>query len=176
MDRRWLVGGLVASVGLNLFLIGAGASAFLHRRHDPAFMPPTSMIEAVRQLPPDHQKALRHVLRREGRQIAPDLKAARMARRDAARQFTEPQFDRSAVLADLQTAGAAEARARTELETAVVDFAQTLPQDERASLAVTIRRGLETDRRSLKGDRFSRNQAPPVEAEALPSDAVSPSN
>jgi uncharacterized membrane protein len=157
MERRWLVGGLVASVGLNLFLLGVGATVLVRRPHAAAVQPPASMLEAVRQLPPDHQAAFAHVLRREGRQVAPDLKIARKARKDAAQHFSAEPFDSQAVLNDLATARAAEARARAELETAVVGFAQTLPQAERSALAVTIKRGLEADRRSLKGDRRGRD-------------------
>jgi uncharacterized membrane protein len=153
MDRRWLIGGLIASVGLNLFLLGIGLAVAVQRRHVEAMTPPASVLQAAEQLDPQDQAAFRRMLRQEGRRIAPDLKAARGARRDAARRMSAPAYDRAAVAADLDRARAAETRARAELEGAVLTFAQDLDQDERIALARALRRGLDTNRRALRGER-----------------------
>ena len=160
MDRRWLFGGLIASVGLNLFLLGIGLAVAVQRRHAEAMTPPASVLQAAEQLDPQDQGAFRRMLRQEGRRIAPELKAARGARRDAARKMSEPAYDRGSVAADLGKARAAETRARAELEDAVLTFAQDLDQDERIALARVLQRGLDTNRRALRGERRVR---PPLD-------------
>jgi uncharacterized membrane protein len=160
MGRRWLLIALAVSVGLNLFLLGAGATVWVQRQRLAAPPAPASVLQAAEQLDPTDRAAFRKLLRREGRRISPDLKAARAARRDAARKLGEASYDRAAVAADLATARAAEARARGQLETAVLQFAEGLDQAERAALARAVKRGLDTNRRALRGQRDGRRAEP----------------
>jgi uncharacterized membrane protein len=156
MERRWLIGGLVASVGLNLFLLGVGAAVLGQRHRAERMAPPASVLQVAARLDPKDQAAFRRLLRQQGRKIAPDLKMARLARRDAARLMAEPAYDRTAIAADLARAREAEGRARAQLEGAVVDFAQDLDADERATLAKALKRGLDANRRAMRRDRGAR--------------------
>ena len=158
MGRRWLLIALAVSVGLNLFLLGVGATVWAQRQRLTTPPAPASVMRAAEQLDPADRAAFRKMLRREGRRISPDLKAARAARRDAARKLAEPTYDSPAAAADLATARAAEARARAQLETAVLQFAEGLDQTERAALARAVKRGLDTNRRALRGGRGGRNR------------------
>jgi uncharacterized membrane protein len=158
MGRRWLLVALAVSVGLNLFLLGVGATVWTQRQRLASPPAPASVMKAAEQLDPADRAAFRKLLRREGRRISPDLKAARAARRDAARKLADATYDRAAVAADLATARAAEARARAQLETAVLQFAEGLDQTERAALARAVKRGLDTNRRALRGGRGGRNR------------------
>lgn len=160
MERRGLIIGLIVSVGLNLFLLGIGAAVLIQRRHAEAAQPPASVLQAAARLDPADQAAFRKMLRQEGKRLAPELKSARAARRDAARLMAAPRYDRAAVAADLDRARTAETHARAELESAVLTFAQDLDQDERAALARALKRGLDTDRRALRGERKDRLNRP----------------
>jgi uncharacterized membrane protein len=165
MGRRWLLVALAVSVGLNLFLLGIGAAVWSERQRAALAQTPASVLQAAEQLAPGHRAAFRKLLRREGKRIAPDLRSARAARRDAARRLAEPNYDRAAVAADLAAARAAEGRARAHLETAVIEFAQDLDQAERATLAKALKRGLDTNRRALRAARRNAD-APSPEAPA----------
>ncbi|HEX8234199.1 MAG TPA: periplasmic heavy metal sensor [Caulobacteraceae bacterium] len=154
MAGRRLLIALVASLALNLFLLGAGAVALLLRpKADAAQWAPASVLAAAGRLEPKNRDAFRLMLRREGRDIAPDLKAARAARREAAAALAADPVRRADALAALDRARAAETRARASLETAVVDFAQQLTPPERQALSGVLRRGLDTKRRGLGGKR-----------------------
>jgi uncharacterized membrane protein len=139
---------LTASIALNLFLASA-LGVVLYRQHQTAPAVAPTMGSAVEGLTPAHQAAFRAMLHGEAIKLKPTMKAAKLARRDAARLFIEPQMDRASVLAALQTARTNEDGARADLEEQVVDFAGQLSAEERKTLAVMVRRGVKTNRRVL---------------------------
>ena len=124
---------LGVSLALNLFVIGAVAGVLLLRqqsltrveRGDP-------VLSAADALPPARRDAYRAMMTTTLKSLAPTLRDARLVRRDAmARIRTEP-FDRAAVSADLARGRADDAAARGQVEEAILNFAATLPPDQRA--------------------------------------------
>lgn len=69
------------------------------------------------------------------------VRTARESRHAAAQLFVLTDFDQAAVLAALGHARDADVLLRTRLEAAAVEFAATLPPDERALLAQGLERG-----------------------------------
>lgn len=174
MRGRSLLVTLIASLALNLFLLGAGAAAFLLRpAADAAQSAPAGLLAAADRLQPDDREAFRLMLRREGKAIAPDLREARAARREAAAALSAETPDQVGALAALTRARAAELRARGRLESVVVQFAAPLPAPDRKALAATLRRGLDTKRRALAGERRG-GEKPPISEPASHGDLGAP--
>lgn len=147
MKGRWLLAGLVVSLALNLFLVGLGVGALVFGggakrgpeaeaaagpRRAPLWM-------AGRGLSPAHRPGYREVLRRATREARPDLIEARRLKRQAFDAMAATPYDAEAVAADLAQARTLEFRARTRLEKDIAVFAATLPPDERAALAESLR-------------------------------------
>ncbi len=144
MALRPIEAALGFSLALNVILLGGvgGAALTLWR------LAPVRAAQAGRQplrmagdsLTPDRRRAFRAAIRQTNQGLVPVVQQARDARREAARLFIQPQFDRAAVIAALDRAKAADLEARTRLEGAIVDFAAPLSPQERASLAEGLRR------------------------------------
>jgi uncharacterized membrane protein len=140
---RGLTIALVISLVLNLFLVGAGAGAWIlaHRlgqAHPAAQRAP--LWRAADELPPAHRQAWRAFLRDHALQAAPILHDARDQRYEAWDMLLKPTVDIPATKAQL-----AKARARTEdgravIEDAIVDFGSTLPVEERLTLLKGLKR------------------------------------
>lgn len=141
---------LIASLALNLFLAGA-LGVFLYRQSQTAPAVAPTLVTAVQGLTPAHQAAFHTLLEAEGMRLKPLMRNAKTARRTAAQLFSQPTLDSAAVLAALKDARSNEERARGELEEQVVTFAAPLNVEERKSLAVILRRGVKTNRRTLGG-------------------------
>ena len=133
---------LIASLALNLFLGGLIAGAMLldgrpgkdHHRGRRSFW------AAAEQLDPAQREAFRAVLRSEAEQARPRLQALRQARRDAAAAMAAEPYDPQAVRGALARARAEELALRAGVEDAVVSFAATLDQPDRAALGQALRR------------------------------------
>jgi uncharacterized membrane protein len=90
------------------------------------------VLSAADTLPPAKRDAFRAMMSAKLSSLGPSLRDARLARHDAmARIRTEP-FDRAAASADLARGRADDAAARGVVEEAILDFAATLPADQRA--------------------------------------------
>jgi uncharacterized membrane protein len=90
--------------------------------------------------PPDRarfRQAMQQVIR-ENRDLP---RAARESRQAAAQLFVQPRFDEAAVAAALERARSADVTLRTRLEAAALDFAATLPLEERTLLAQGLEHG-----------------------------------
>ncbi|MGZ8371085.1 MAG: periplasmic heavy metal sensor, partial [Caulobacteraceae bacterium] len=149
---RWWLGGLIVSVALNLFLLGVGAT-LLWRADTPPQHIPQPLVAAASQLDPQNQQPFLKLLRRESRKIAPDVRAARRARHEAARLVGAQGYDRAGAAAALARARTFEMRARADLEEAVLSFTETLSPRERAVLAGNLKRGFQPKRAELRERR-----------------------
>jgi uncharacterized membrane protein len=146
MTGRTTAGLLALSLLGNLFAAGviAGGALALHR---PGFFhprPPPGIARPIREagdaLPAPDRARFRRALRAVVREDADLVGGARAARLEAGELFTAPQFDAAAVDAALARARDADAEIRRRLEERAVAFAATLPPDERAKLAASLRR------------------------------------
>ena len=139
---------LLISVALNLFL-GSALAVFVYRQNHPTPAVAPTMNSVLSGMTPEHLKAFSALLAAESIKLKPIMHGAKLARKNAAALFAEPQMDREQVLAELARARTNEDRARAQLENDVVEFAAGLSAEERKPLAVAIRRGMKTNRRTL---------------------------
>jgi uncharacterized membrane protein len=167
MDRRILLGALFASVALNVFIGGAFVGAQLQKARTPpaaAAMEPASVqrnpvTAAIRTLPPERQAAWRDGGPEHARTYGPKAREARRLAREAMRSFGEEPFDRDAAVARLARARGLEHEVREAMDRRLVDFAATLPPDERRQLGEALARprlgrgGAGQDRRGALPDR-----------------------
>ncbi|MDO8801408.1 periplasmic heavy metal sensor [Phenylobacterium sp.] len=139
-SQRTLTLALVASVALNLFVIGAvvGVVVLGHRMREAvggANRPRQPLWSAADTLPPEHQRAYRQLLRGQAGPVGGQMRQARQARRDAWGDLGAEPLNGPAVSRRLAEARALEMTARGGVEDRIVAFAATLPPAERADLA-----------------------------------------
>jgi len=123
---------LAVSVIVNLFALGAiigGSTMWLATtaRHP--------IRAAADTLPSADRLRFRTMFKNLAQTVRPLQRSARENRRAAALLFVQPTFDAAAAGEALSRARDADLTARTEVETALVGFAATLPQAERQALA-----------------------------------------
>jgi uncharacterized membrane protein len=143
MSSRGLAIGLFVSVALNLFAIGAVVGGFViaERLHGATLVRRPGMGQqqplwaAADALPAAPRDAYRALLRDQALAVGMQVREARQARRRAwAGLMTEP-FDASGTAKNLADARALEMQARGGVEQKIVEFAATLPANEREKLA-----------------------------------------
>ena len=144
-SQRTLTVALVASVALNLFVIGAvvGGVVVGHRVREAAQgpeRPRQPLWRAADALPPERQRAYRQLLRAEAGGVGGQMREARQARRDAWADLGAQPLDGPAISRRLAEARALEMTARGGVEDRIVAFAATLPPAERAELAKGLTR------------------------------------
>lgn len=148
MPRHRVV--LFLSLLLNLFALGAAVGGVLVFWHGGSLSigrttchppPPRPLFDAGAALPPADHARFDAVLRDAAAAARPLRRDATRARRDAAALFEDQVFDRAAAAAALDRARTDDLALRQLLETAALDFAATLPADERVLLAHALARG-----------------------------------
>jgi len=122
---RWLYGVLVASLALNLLILGGIASArfFHHRDH--------GLMGFVRKLPADRQGPVGETLRAERAKLAPLREAVRASWRESNAALGEEPFDQEKLKAALARYNEAESKMRTAISDALAETAGKLNPDER---------------------------------------------
>ena len=139
-SQRTLTLALIASVALNLFVIGTvvGGVVVGHRFREAspaANRPRQPLWSAADTLPPEHRRAYRQLLRGEAGGVRGQMRQARQARRDAWTYLGAETLDGPAISKRLSEARTLEMTARGGVEDRIVAFAATLPPAERAELA-----------------------------------------
>lgn len=139
-SQRTLTLALVASVALNLFVIGAVVGVVVlgdrvREAANGAERPRQPLWRAADTLPPEHQRAYRQLLRGEAGRVGGQMRQARQARREAWDDLGGEPLDGPAISRRLTEARALEMTARGGVEDRIVAFAATLPPAERAELA-----------------------------------------
>ena len=139
---------LILSLALNVFLAGILAGgAWKWWRLDLPSSPPAQSERAqisnegqtnqrglrfaADRLAPEHREAFRRGLRQMRRDAAPVIDAARKERNEIARLLAEPKFDRSVIANALARSRLADLAVRERIEIYALDFATTLPANER---------------------------------------------
>ena len=140
--KRWMVVTLIVSLVVNVFLLGIIAGSVWHWTHDRGMGFRGGWRTRVAQsLPEAQRQALHQTIRDAVRQQLSTLRQARAARAEAARLFVQPQFDADGINARLDQARASDMALRTALEHRMVQFAATLPQDQRKKMADALKEG-----------------------------------
>jgi len=137
VSRRTLLILLFVSLALNLFVLGAGAGAFifgerLFPHRPPSFRGGPPMFAAAATLPEAEAQAYRDQLSAQALAIRPKMREARMLRHDAWVRLGAEPVDAAGIAADLDKARALQAEAQSEVDRKTVDFAAKLPAGERA--------------------------------------------
>jgi uncharacterized membrane protein len=157
MAGRWLKWVMVASLAVNVFLLGAIITAYLRRGQDhPATgaQRPTFRAAALSLTAP-HHAALLDLLTNEGRKIQADNQRARRLREEAWTSLSTPSFDPQSVKTELANARAINLQSRGLIEGAVVDFAAGLPPAERVAFGDALRRTMTHPRSAAQDARES---------------------
>jgi uncharacterized membrane protein len=146
MRNSWLIVGLVVSVALNVFLIGAGAGVIaLGRtmaRENPAAQPAGALMVATAGLPQPDRRAFRQMLRDEGAQVRADALRSRAIRIDAWNGVTDAKPDAAAIKAKLAESRQVDIGVRTKVEDRIVDYVLAQAPADRAAFAAGMRRVL----------------------------------
>ncbi len=144
MQGRWTLVALIASLALNLFLVGAGATVFVTGGPWRHAAPVQRSIprRAARSLSPDHRAAFLAMLRREGQSVRDENHLARRLRLEAWGSLGDANFDPAAAKATLARANALNHASRAEVEAAIIDFAAPLPAPERAGFGQAMRQAI----------------------------------
>lgn len=144
MSRRGLLIALLASLAINLFvlggLVGAGMMGLLRPHGPPAMGPPPRLAALGVALSPAHREAWQTTIRQTVQGSFPKLRQAHMLRKQAWQGLATDPVNPQAALATLDQARALEFQARAEMDRAVLGFAATLPADERRKLSEALGR------------------------------------
>ena len=151
MNARTLKIVLAASVALNLFALGVGATLLVNRERAEAVTEdgrrtamgngrsePVGVL--IGRLDEGRQDQVRQELRNAARAARPDFEAARQARREALAAATAETYDAAAIAALLETSRAAEMRGRERLETNAVEVLGGLSLEDRRTLSQILSR------------------------------------
>jgi uncharacterized membrane protein len=147
ISTRTLTVALIVSGALNLFLVGGIAGAAFMRHRIKTEYPVVAAVTgreplwtAGRGLSVEHRQGLRDVVREANQANRPESRQARSERRAVWQSFADEPFDARAASRRLADARALDARTRGRVDEALVAYAATLPQPERAALADGLQR------------------------------------
>ena len=143
MRPPWLVIGLVASLVLNVFLIGAGAGVFtlaMRMAHESAAPRPGAFQVASRGLPEPDKQAMRQMLRDAWADVRATADESRRMRLEAWSALAGPKPDPAAIKAELAQSRQLDLSARTAVEAKVVDYVAALSPADRAIVTTGLRR------------------------------------
>ena len=147
MSPRALTIALIASLALNLFIIGTvvggvlvGAKLRAETPAGAAGRPRQPLWTAADALPPEQRRAYRHLLRGRAQHVGAQMRESRFARREAWLSMAAEPFNANATAQQLALARTLETTARGGVEDRIVAFAATLPPAERAILAEGLAR------------------------------------
>ena len=148
-DRRWLVGGLVASLLVNLFLAGMLTGRFLFSARPPAQAQAGAVMRqgAIRELPEEERLRFNAVMAAQGPALRDGRVKLRQLRQQVRQAIAAPHYDAALVaqrFAELRAAG--EAQQSLQQNT----LAQALGQLSASSRASVIE--AETDNAANNGN------------------------
>jgi uncharacterized membrane protein len=137
MRSRWLIGGLIVSVALNLFLIGLGAGVVALgmrlARENPAR--PGALFMATQRLPQPARAGIRQMLRGVREETRAQSEQSRTLRLGAWGSLAAAKPDTAAIKQALAQSRQIDIGVRTKVEESVVDYAAQLSPADRAALA-----------------------------------------
>jgi uncharacterized membrane protein len=128
---RWLYAALVASLAVNLIVLGSAAGAFWHHRHERG---ESGLSGFVRDLPADRRGPLRDFLMAEREKLKPMREEMRKAWRDSNEVLGQEPFDKDKLKAAMARMHDAEAKIRATIGEAVVETAAKMTHEEREAM------------------------------------------
>ncbi|MBX9684372.1 MAG: periplasmic heavy metal sensor [Hyphomicrobium sp.] len=134
---RWLYAGLIASLAVNLLVIGGMGAAFWHHRHGgpgPWRGDDAGLMGFVRKLPKERQDVVRNDVKLARETLKPLRDAARSAWTDANNALAAEPFSADAAKGAFQRMTDAEATLKTAISSVLIDTAAKLTPDERRVL------------------------------------------
>jgi uncharacterized membrane protein len=136
--------GLVASVALNVFLVGVGGAMIVLSARVDSIGPATRspLKAAAASLTATHRTAFLDLLRTQGKIAQTYNQQAHKLRDEAWRSLSASKFDPADAEARLAQARGLNLQARGTVEAAVIRFAAALPAGERADFGESMRRTL----------------------------------
>ena len=140
MSRRWVNTLLAVSLVVNLFVAGAVVGVLVVRQQVLSHASGDPLMDAANTLPAAERDAFRTMISTRIEALRPQLRDARLARREAMSRFQAQPFDRAATGAALARARADDLATRGQIEDVIVDFAAKLPPNERAGFAKGLSR------------------------------------
>ena len=148
MRPRWLLVALVASLVLNLFLIGAGAGVFalgmrMARQAEPAR---GALFWATQGLPQPDRRAMRMMLRDERDAVKPDTDRSLAMRVAAWAGLADPKPDVAAINQKLAASRQIDIAVRARVEQRIVDYAAHMSPADRTIFAAGMRQVLSPNR------------------------------
>jgi uncharacterized membrane protein len=137
---RWLYIALIVSLAINLFGAGLIVGARVVGRQIAENRPIATALRAPiwragDGLDEPYRQGFRKTVREAVLATRDDIREGRRLRTDAIAKLAQPNYDAATVNAELQQGRALEQRARGQVEAAIIQFATTLPPDQRAILA-----------------------------------------
>ena len=144
MTGRWFRLALVASVALNLFLVGVGGTMLFLKAHarSAAGVQRSPLRAAASSLSQTHRTAFLELLQTEGKVVQADNHQARRWREEAWASLSTDEFKPADAEARLASARSLNMRTRGTVEAAVMQFAAGLPRNERAAFGDSMRRAI----------------------------------
>ncbi len=145
MRSRWLVLSLVASLAVNLFLIGAGAGVIAlgaRMARESGSPRPGAMFIATQGLPQPDRKNMREMLRQARLDTLADTNRSVALRAQAWSALAADKPDPAAIKAQLAASRQIDIVVRTQVEERIVDFALGLSPSSRAIFVDGMRRVL----------------------------------
>jgi len=146
MRPRWLVIGLIASLALNLFLIGAGAGVIaLGRRMAGQSTPPRqigALFWATDGLPQPARRDMRLMFRDVRDEVKADTDRSLALRVAAWSAIADLKPDTAAIDQKLAESRQIDIGVRTHVEQRIVDYAAHMPPADRTTFAAGMRQVL----------------------------------
>jgi len=169
MRPRWLVIGLIASLALNLFLIGAGAGVIaLGTRMAGRSTPPRqigALFWATENLPQPARRDMRLMFRDVRGEVKADTDRSLALRTAAWAAIADPKPDTAAIDQKLAESRQIDIGARAHVEQRIVDYAAHMSPADRTIFAAGMRRVLSP-----------RPTASPAARAPAPANAAAPTN
>lgn len=158
---RWLYGALIASLAVNLVVLGSAAGAFWHHRHE---RHEHSLSGFVRKLPQDRQGPLGDFVASERAKLKSIREEIRSGFKESNGLLGEEPFDKEKLKAAMGRMNEAEARLRAAIGDALVETAAKMTPEERQSLKQWRERRAERGMKKWRRDRDNddgHNRPPP---------------
>jgi uncharacterized membrane protein len=164
MRPHWLIVGLIASVTLNLFLIGAAAGVFalgMNMAKQPPVARPGPIVWATQDLPQPDRRNVRRALVETRRDTLPDADRSLNLRADAWSALAQPQPDTAAIKQQLAQSRQIDIAIRAKVEDRLVDAVAALGAQNRSLFAAAMRRVLRPPAPAPQGPTNAATNAAP---------------